>query len=224
MQDFGHRGTCDVCALPRQAAFREVTAGMLAIGHVYIGDYIHYAAVGLFWKAFILAAVSGFHMEYRDMESLGAYDAQAAVGVSKDQDGVRFSGYKQFIAAVDYISACGAEVIPYCIHIDLWSIEFEILEEDTVQIVVIVLPCMGKYHIEVSATFVDDRCQTYDFRTGADYDNKFEFSVFLEFDIRVIVFRLSIFHIVYCFSTGSKYVSGRSGLKISLQYITVTRS
>ena len=183
MKDFCHRGACDVCAFTRKATFSEVTACVLAVGHVHIGNDVDYTAVGLFREAFVLASVSGFHVENRDMKPFGAYDAQAAVGVSENEDCVWLRSDKEFVAAVDYISAGGTEVIPYCIHIDLGSIELEILEEDSVQVVVIVLSCMCQDYIEVFAAFVDDGRQTDNFRACADYDYEFKSAVILEFYI-----------------------------------------
>ena len=183
MKDFRHRGACDVCALPRQSALRQVPPRMLAVGHVHIGNDVDYPAVRLLRKALVLAAVTCLHVEDGDVQAFRAYHAQAAVGVPEDKDCVRLRGDKEFVAAVDDVPAGGAEIIPYRIHIDLGIVEFEIPEEDSVQVVVIVLSRMGQNHIEVPAAFVDDGCQTDDFRACADYDYKLESAVVLEFYI-----------------------------------------
>ena len=75
---------------------------------------------------------------------------------------------------------------------------------------------MRKDAVEVLAAFVDYRCQADDFRACAYDYQKFEATVVLEGYVAIVCFQ---FH----YSTGSKYVSGLLGLKISLQYITVTR-
>ena len=85
---------------------------------------------------------------------------------------------------------------------------------------------MGENDIEVLAAGIDDCCQTDDLRTGSDNDDELELTIVLEMDVTVIEL-WGLFHccmLFYFFSTGSKYVSGRLGLNISLQYITVTRS
>ena len=84
VQDFCHRRACDVCPLFRESAIGKIAPCVLAVGHIHIGDDVHDAAVGLFRKAFVLAAVAGFHMENRDMKALGADYAEAGVGVAED--------------------------------------------------------------------------------------------------------------------------------------------
>ena len=87
-QHLGHRGAGDVGALPRQAALREVSPRVLAVGQVHVRDDVHYPAVGLLGKALVLAPVAGLHVEDGDVQPLRADDAQAGVGVPEDQHGV----------------------------------------------------------------------------------------------------------------------------------------
>ena len=119
VKDFGHRGACDIGAFLREAAVGEVSSGVLAVGHIYIRDDVNNAAVGLFREAFVLAAIAGLHMEYRDVEAFGTDDAEAAVGVAKDQDSVRFGLYHQLVALCYDISHRFAQVGAYCVHIYL---------------------------------------------------------------------------------------------------------
>ena len=183
VKDLGHRGACDVCAFFREAAVGKVAACVLAVGHVHVGDDVNYAAVGLLREAFILAAVAGFHVEYRDMEAFGTDYAQAAVGVAKDQNSVRFGLYHQFVALCYDISHRFAQVGAYCVHIYFRICEFQVLEEDAVEVVVVVLAGVGKDDVEVFAAFVDYCRQTDDFRAGAYYYQEFEFAVVFEMDI-----------------------------------------
>lgn len=114
------------------------------------------------------------------MESFGSYNTQATVGVTEDKDGVRPRGDEEFITAVDYVSACGSEVVTDGVHIDLGSIQLEVLEEYPVEVVVVVLAGVGKNHVEVPAAFVYHGRQADDLGPCAHYYDELESSVFLE--------------------------------------------
>ena len=224
VKNLRHRGAGDICALPREPALRQVTPRMFAVGHVHIRDNVHDPSVGLLRQALVLTAVARLHVEDRDVQPLRAYHTQTAVRVPEHQDRIGLRRYEKFVAAVDDVPAGGPEVIPHCIHVHLRGIEFQILEEHSVEVVVVVLSGVGEDHIEIPPAFADDRRKADDFRPRAHDDHEFESAVILELYVRIVEFRLSVFHMTYCFSTGSKYVSGRSGSKVSLAYITVTRS
>ena len=87
-QDLGHGRAGDVGALGRAAGVLEVAAGVLGVGQVDVGDHVDDAAVGLLGQALVLAAVARLHVEDRDVKPLGRDGGQAAVGVTKDQQGV----------------------------------------------------------------------------------------------------------------------------------------
>ena len=75
---------------------------------------------------------------------------------------------------------------------------------------------MRKDTVKILAALVDYCCKTEDLWTSANDDQKFETAIVLEGNVAIVCFKVH-------YSTGSKYVSGLFGLKISLQYITVTR-
>lgn len=106
------------------------------------------------------------------MESLGSDDAEAAVGVAKDQYAVGLGLGEEFVRAVDDVAAGSAKVVTDSIHIDLGLCELQILEEDTVEVVVIILACVGENHVKVLATLVDDGGETDDLGARADNDNQ----------------------------------------------------
>ena len=87
---FGHGAAGDVGALLGEAGVGQVAAGMLAVGHVHVGDDVHNAAVGLLGQALVLAPVARLHMKDGDVQPLGPDDAQAAVGVA--QHDIRLGG------------------------------------------------------------------------------------------------------------------------------------
>lgn len=146
---------------------------MLRIGHVHVGNDIDDTAVGLLGQALVLAAVAGLHVENGDMESLGSDNAEAAVGVAKDQYAVGLGLSEEFVRAVDDVAAGSAKVVTDSIHIDLGLCELQILEEDTVEIVIVVLACVGENNIKVLAALVDDGGETDDLGARADNDNEF---------------------------------------------------
>ena len=71
VQDLSHGAAGDVGALLGEASVGEVAAGVLAVGHVDVGDDVHDAAVGLFWQTLVLTAVASLHVENGDMQTLG---------------------------------------------------------------------------------------------------------------------------------------------------------
>ena len=63
-----------------------------------------------------------------------------------------------------------AKVITHGAHIHLWVSQLQVLEENTVEVVVVVLAGMGQDGVKVGAALVDYGCQADDFRTGANDD------------------------------------------------------
>ena len=172
VEDFRHGGPCDIGALLGQTAVGEVSSCVLRIGHIHVGDDIDDTAVGLLGQALVLAAVAGLHVENGDMESLGSDDAEATVGVAKNQYAVRLGLGKELVGAVDDVAAGSAKVVTDSIHIDLGLCELQILEEDTVEVVIVVLACVGENNIKVLAALVDDSGETDELGARADNDDQ----------------------------------------------------
>ena len=197
VQHFCHGRAGDVGTLTGQAAFGEVTAGVLGICHVYIGDDVDDAAVGLLGQALVLAAVARFHVEDGDVQALGADDAQAGVGVAEHEHGIGPRLRKELIGAVYDVAAGGAEVIAHGVHIYLGLGELEVAEEDAVEVVVVVLPRMGEDDVEIAAALVDDCGKADDFGARAHDDAKLEFAVVLPLYIGIVEFGV-LFHNIFC--------------------------
>lgn len=172
VEDFRHGGSRDIGALLGQAAVSEVTTGVLRVGHVHVGDDIDDTAVGLLGQALVLAAVAGLHVEDRDMKTLCSDNTEAAVGVAKNQYAVGLGLGKELVRAVDDVAAGSAKVVTNSIHIDLGLCELQILEEDTVEVVIVILACVGENHVEVLAALVDDGGETDDLGARADNDDQ----------------------------------------------------
>lgn len=172
VEDFCHGGSRDIGALLGQAAVGEVSSCVFRVGHIHVGDDIDDTAVGFFWETLVLATVACLHVENGDMESLCSDNTEAAVGVAKDQYAVGLGLGEELVGAVDDVAASSAKVVTDCIHIDLGLCELQILEEDTVEVVVVVLACVGENHVEVLAALVDDGGETDNLGACADNDNE----------------------------------------------------
>lgn len=145
---------------------------MLRVGHIHVGDDIDDTAIGLFRETFVFAAVAGLHVEDRNVKSLRSDNAEAAVGVAKDQYAVGLGLGEELVGAVDDIAAGSAKVVTDSIHIDLGLGELQVFEEDAVEVVVVVLACVGENHVKVLAALVDDGGETDDLGTRANNDDQ----------------------------------------------------
>ena len=173
VEDFRHGGSSDIGALLGQSAVGEVSSCVFRVGHVHVGDDIDDTAVGLLGQALVLAAVASLHVENGDMESLCSDDAEAAIGVAKDQYAVGLGLGKELVGAVDDIAAGSAKVVTDSIHIDLGLCELQVLEEDAVEVVIVILACVGENDIKILTALVDNGGETDDLGARADNDNEF---------------------------------------------------
>ena len=171
VEHFGHGAAGDVGALLGQAILRQVTAGVLRVAQVHVGDDVHDAAVGLLRKALVLAAVAGFHMEDRDVQPLGADDAEAGVGIPQHQDGVGLQLRHQVVAFGDDVPHGLAQGVPYRIQVDVRVVQLQVVEEHTVEVIVVVLAGMGQEGVEILPALGDHRGQADDLRPGS-HDNE----------------------------------------------------
>ena len=237
VQDFSHGAAGYVCAFLGESAVGQVAAGVFGVGHVYVADDVDDAAVGLFGQAFVLAAVAGFHVEDRNVQALRGNGREAAVGIAENEQCIGLAGDHQLVAAVDNVTDGSAEVVAHGIHVDFGILEAQVLEEHSVQIVVVVLAGVRQKAVEVLAALVDDCREADDFRAGAHDDQEFEFAVVGKFHVAVVgldvhekSLSLCYFPIIYsflqaqgAFTTFSPKVSGWLGSNCSFAHMTVTR-
>lgn len=172
MEHFGHGAAGDVGALLGQTVLRQVTAGVLRIAQVHVGNNVHDAAVGLLRKALVLAAVAGFHVEDGDVQPLGADDAEAGVGIPQHQDGIGFQLRHQVVAFGDDVPHGLAQGVPHCIQVDVRGGQLQVVEEHTVEVIVVVLAGVGQEGIEILPALGDDRGQADNLRPGTHDDEK----------------------------------------------------
>lgn len=180
VQHFCHGRTSDVGTFLGQPAVGKVATGVFRVCHVHIGNNVNDTTVGLLGQTFVLTAVSCFHMEDRNMQTLGSDDAKAGVGVAENQYAVGLSLDEEFVRAVDDIATSRTEVIAYGIHIHFGFGELQVAEEDAVEVVIVVLACMGENDVKVLAALIDDGGETDNLGTGANNDYQLQLAIVLE--------------------------------------------
>ena len=180
VQHLSHRGAGNVRPLLRQAALDEVSPRVLRVAQVNVGDDVHYPPVGLLRKALVLAPVPGLHVEDRDVEPLRTYHAQAAVRVAQHQHSVWTGLNHQPVAAGDDVPHGAAEVIAHGIHVHVRILQFQVTEEYSIEIVVVVLPRMGKQAVEVLPAPGYNGRKADDLGPRADDDQQLQPAVVLE--------------------------------------------
>ena len=165
---------------------------MLGIAEVDVGDDVDNTPVCLFRQTFVFAAVSGFHMEDRNVQPFRRNGRQTRVGITENEQCVGLDVDHELVGAVDDIANCSAEIIADGIHIYFGIGQFKIFEEYAVEIVVVVLSGVGEDYVEVLTAFVDGRGEPDYFGTCADNNQKLEFAVFGELYIGVVEFHWSV--------------------------------
>lgn len=172
VEHFGHGAASDVGTFLGQAALRQVTAGVLRVAQVHVGDDVHNAAVGLLRQTLVLAAVPSLHMEDGDVQPLSSNDAEARVGVPQHQDGVGLQLSHQVVAFGNDVPHGLTQGVPHRIQVDVRVGQLQVAEEHTVEVVVVVLAGVGQEGIEILPALGDHRGQADDLRPGAHDDEK----------------------------------------------------
>ena len=193
VKDLRHRRTGHVCPFLRYTGSIQIAACVLRVTDIHIRNDIDYTAVRLLRETFVEAAVTGLHMEDRDMQTLSSYHGKTGIRISEHKHSIRLCLDHKLVGGVDDIAHSSSQVFTDCVHIDLRISQFEIPEEYTVKIIVIVLTGMGQNTIEVFSTFVDNCCKANYFRPCANNYKEFKTTVVLKLDVAVISFQ---FHII----------------------------
>ena len=190
VKHLGHGRTGDIGTLFRQSAVGEVTARMLAVAEVDVADDVDDAPVGLFGQALVLAAVAGLHVEDGDVEAFGGDGRETRVGVAEDEQCVGPYVGHQLVRAVDDVAYGSSEIVTDGIHIYLGIGELQVFEEDAVEVVVVVLACVGENDVEILAALIDSSRQTDNLRSSAYDYQQFEFAIVGKMDVFIIGFHL----------------------------------
>ena len=88
-----------------------------------------------------------------------------------------------FAQRVYDVATSSTEVIAHGIHINLRICQFQIPEEDAIEVVVVVLAGMSQNNIEVFTAFIDDCGKADNLRACADNNYQLQFAVVLKFYI-----------------------------------------
>ena len=110
MKHLCHRGTCYICSLFRQSAIGKIAACVLGVCHINIRNDVNNPAVCLLRQALILAAVSGFHMEDRNVQSLCPDNGETAVRITENKHCIRLDFRHERIGFCDNIAAGLTEI------------------------------------------------------------------------------------------------------------------
>ena len=172
VEHFGHGAASDVGALLGQTVLCQVTAGVLRVAQVHVGDNVHDAAVGLLRQALVLAAVARLHVEDGDVQPLGADDAEAGVGVPQHQHGIGLQLRHQVVTFCDDVAHGLAQGIPHRGQVDVRVVQLQVVEEHTVEVVVVILAGVGQESVKILPALGDDRGQADDLRPGSHDDEK----------------------------------------------------
>ena len=183
-----HRGAGDVGPLLRQTAVGQIAARVLGIGQIDVRDDVHDAAVGLLRQALVLAAVAGFHVEDRDVQSLGADHGQTAVRVAENEHSVRLELDHRLVRGGNDVAHRLTEVRADGVQIQLRRVQTEISEEDAVERIVIVLAGMDQQRVEILPALFDDGGKADDLRARAHDDHQLDLTVFFPRNHKTLLF------------------------------------
>ena len=165
---------------------------MFTVTDIYIGNDIYNTAVGFLGQTFIKATVAGFHVEDGDVQALGANHTETTIGITQYEHRIGLNLYHELVALVNDITHGGTEVIANGIEVHFGVCKFQVLEEHTVEVIVIILAGMRQNHIEIFTTFIDNCCQSDDFGAGSHDNEQLEFSVILEHSFYFLLWLLAV--------------------------------
>ena len=144
---------------------------MLAVAHIYIRSNIHNMAVNLFRKPQIAAAVSGFHVKYRNMKAFGRDGCQTAVGVSQYQNRIGIQFHHKVIGFGDNVSYGVSQVFSYGGEIVVRLAKAQAFNEKVVKFFIIILSGMTEVLVKIHITELDHLRETDDLRS-CSYDSQ----------------------------------------------------
>ena len=153
----------------------QIAPCVLGVAEVYVGGYIHNAAVGFLRQAFVEAAVPGLHMEDRNVKPLGGNDGQAGICVTQHQHGVRPDLLHESVAFGDNRADRLAEVCTGGIQVIVRRTKPQILKEHLIQLVVVILPRVDENLLKIAVAALDRSGQTDDLWPRAEDRHQLEF-------------------------------------------------
>ena len=168
MKDLCHWRACHISAFLRQTAVGKVSSCVFAVCEVDIADNIHDSAVGFFRQTLVLAAISGFHVENRNMQALCRNSRQTRICITEDKHRIGLDLVHQLVRAVDDISDRCAKIITNSVHVNFGISELQVLEKHTVKVVIVILTGMCQNTVKILSALVDNGRKSDDLGTSAD--------------------------------------------------------
>ena len=107
---------------------------MLAVAYIYVRDDINYTTVSFFWQTLIKAAVSCFHVEDGNVQSLCGDSSQTGIGITENKKRIGLDLIHQLVGAVDDVAHGGAQIIAYGIHVNFRILQLQIFEKYAVKV------------------------------------------------------------------------------------------
>ena len=153
----------------------QIAPCVLGVAEVYVGGYIHNAAVGFLRQAFVEAAVPGLHMEDRNVKPLGGNDGQAGICVTQHQHGVRPDLLHESVAFGDNRADRLAEVCTGGIQVIVRRAKPQIFKEHLIQLVVVILPRVDENLPKIAVAALYGSGKADDLRPRAQDRHQLEF-------------------------------------------------
>ena len=122
------------------------------------------------------------------MQTLCPDDGKAAVGVTKNEDSIGLDSSHQLVALCNDVAAGFTEVFPDCVQIHIRIGKLQVSKKYAVQVVVVILTCVGENHVKIYTSFVNHSGKTDDLRPCANDDQQFQFAVVLKMNICKIIY------------------------------------
>ncbi len=88
MQNLSHGRSAYIRVLRCNAGSVQISPRMFRVTYIYVTYDVYYATIGLFWQAFIEAAVAGFHVEDWYVQAFRSYYTQTGIGVTEHKNGI----------------------------------------------------------------------------------------------------------------------------------------
>ena len=172
-QDLGHGAARHIGALFGRALGVQIAARMLGVAQVHVADVIHDAAVGLLGQALVKAAVAGLHVKDGDVQALGCDGGKTAVRVAQNQQRVGLLLRHQRIALGNDVADGLSQITAHGVQVKIRRAQFQILEENLVERIVVILARVDQKLIEIPVAFFDDGGKADDLRPCADDGHEF---------------------------------------------------
>jgi hypothetical protein len=136
---------------------------------------IHDAAIGLLGNTLVEAAVARFHVEDRDLTSLGRDYRQAAVGITQHQQRLGLLGNQHSIHGGNDLADGLCSAATRSVQEVIRLANAQVVKEDLVELVVVVLTRVHHNMLAILVQASQHTGKTNDFRPGTDHGHDFEF-------------------------------------------------